>query len=204
MCSRILPALQKAFCLGSWRPWKPKDRKRGKGPETAGPTLMLLGGPRDHQELPLLSACLLQDRLGNGQRKHGGAQRASAARPSPAARLPAPQTAFLPLYGSQPLGTTWQAHPMTPRDVTHTCRPLLCPGLERLRDEVGKETVEAPSDRKGNEKGTTALPCGGRPTGKTCLPLTEITRGFPGKTGMEVLLTSHLKRQNTSEHTCSP
>lgn len=136
--------------------------------------------------------------------KHGGAQRASAARPSPAARLPAPQTAFLPLYGSQPLGTTWQAHPMTPRDVTHTCRPLLCPGLERLRDEVGKETVEAPSDRKGNEKGTTALPWGGRPTGKTCLPLTEITRGFPGKTGMEVLLTSHLKRQNTSEHTCSP
>ena len=91
MCSRILPALQKAFCLGSWRPWKPKERKRGKGSETAGPTVMLLGGPRDHQDLPSLSACLLQDRLGNGQRKHGGAQRASAVRLSPAARSPAPQ-----------------------------------------------------------------------------------------------------------------
>lgn len=89
MCSRILPALQKAFCLGSWTSWKPKERERGKGPETAGPTVMLLGGPRDHQDLPSLSACFLQDRLGNGQRKHGGAQRASAARLSPAARLPA-------------------------------------------------------------------------------------------------------------------
>lgn len=68
---------------------------------------------------------------------------------------------------------------------TERCYPRLqtitLPGMERLRDEVGKETVEAPSDRKGNEKGTTALPCGGRPTGKTCPPLTEITRGFPGK-----------------------
>lgn len=115
-------------------------------------------------------------------------------------------TGFLPLYGSQPLGITWQAHPIAPRDVTHTCRPLLCLGMERLRDEVGKETVEAPSAREGNEKGTTALPHGGRPTflQSHSPPLTEITRDFPGKTGMEILLTSHLKRQNTSEQTLFP
>lgn len=66
--------------------------------------------------------------------------------------------------------------------------------------------MEAPSDRKGNEKGTTALPRGGRPTfvQSHSLPLTEITRDFPGKTSMESLLTSHLKRQNTSEHTLFP
>ena len=66
--------------------------------------------------------------------------------------------------------------------------------------------MEAPSDRKGNEKGTTALPPGGRPTffQSHSLPLTEITRDFPGKTGMEILLTSHLQRQNTSEHTLFP
>lgn len=115
-------------------------------------------------------------------------------------------TAFLPLCGSQPLGITWQAHPIRPRHVTHTCRPLLCPRMERVRHEFGKETVEAPSDRKGNEKGTTALPRGGRPTffQSHSLPLTEITRDFPGKTSMEILLTSHLKRQNTSEHTLFP
>ena len=78
--------------------------------------------------------------------------------------------------------------------------------MERVRDEVGRETVEAPSDRKGNEKGTTALPRRGRPTffQSHSLPLTEITRDFPGKTGMEILLTSHLQRQNTSEHTLFP
>lgn len=78
--------------------------------------------------------------------------------------------------------------------------------MECVRHEVSKETAEAPSDRKGNEKGTTALPRGGRPTffQSHSLPLTEITRDFPGKTSMEILLTSHLKRQNTSEHTLFP
>lgn len=77
---------------------------RGKGPETAGPTVMLLGGPRDHQDLPSLSACFLQDRLGNGQRKHGGAQRASAVLGLALLLGCQHSTAFLPLYGSQPWG----------------------------------------------------------------------------------------------------
>lgn len=92
MCSWILPALQKAFCLGSWRPWKPKERKRGKGPEAAGPTFRLLLFPETTKICPCcLSACFLQDRLGNRQRNHSGAQRASAVRLSLDVGLPAAQ-----------------------------------------------------------------------------------------------------------------
>ena len=67
--------------------------------------------------------------------------------------------------------------------------------MELPRDEVGKELVEAPSGRKGSEKWTEALPHGGRPTvpQSHSLPLEEITRDFPGRTDMEILLTSHLK-----------
>lgn len=67
--------------------------------------------------------------------------------------------------------------------------------MELLRDEFGKELVEAPSDRKGSEKWTEALPHGGKPPvlQSHSLPLKEITRDFPGRIDMEILLTSHLK-----------
>lgn len=69
------------------------------------------------------------------------------------------------------------------------------PGMALLRDEFGEELVEAPSDRKGGEKWTEALPHGGRPPvlQSRSLPLKEITRDFPGRIDMEILLTSHLK-----------
>lgn len=62
------------------------------------------------------------------------------------------------------------------------------------------ETVEAPSDRKGNEKGTTALPCGGRPTGKTCPPLTEITRAFLEKQAWKSVSLTPEKTEHLRTH----